>query len=114
MRRLVLLSLVFAIGLHAQDAPAVARMVNELTVGAAALEKALPSPTPLVRAVVPAPSAASAQVTQPTFTVPLVLPPDSEINRAALEALAKWTFTPGTLNGVPVDVLFDLTVNFRF
>lgn len=36
-----------------------------------------------------------------------------ELNREALEALAKWTFTPGTLDGVPVDVLFNLTLNFR-
>ena len=27
--------------------------------------------------------------------------------------LAKWTFTPGTLDGVPVDVLFNITVNFE-
>jgi Gram-negative bacterial TonB protein C-terminal len=36
-----------------------------------------------------------------------------ELNRAALEALSKWTFTPGTLNGVPVDVLFNYTINFK-
>lgn len=36
-----------------------------------------------------------------------------ELNRAVLEALTKWTFTPGTLNGVPVDVLFNLSVNFK-
>ncbi|HUR81068.1 MAG TPA: energy transducer TonB [Thermoanaerobaculia bacterium] len=37
-----------------------------------------------------------------------------ELNRALLEALSKWTFTPGTLNGVPVDVVFNLSTNFRF
>lgn len=36
-----------------------------------------------------------------------------ELNRAALETLSKWTFEPGTLNGVPVDVLFNLTITFR-
>jgi TonB family protein len=36
-----------------------------------------------------------------------------ELNRAALEALSKWTFAPGTLNGVPVDVVFTLTITFR-
>ncbi|HYC88200.1 MAG TPA: TonB family protein [Thermoanaerobaculia bacterium] len=36
-----------------------------------------------------------------------------ELNVALLEALSKWTFAPGTLDGVPVDVLFNLTTNFR-
>ncbi len=36
-----------------------------------------------------------------------------ELNRSAIEALSKWTFTPGTLNGVPVDVLFTITLTFR-
>ena len=36
-----------------------------------------------------------------------------ELNRALLEALSKWTFAPGTMDGVPVDVLFTLTTRFR-
>jgi protein TonB len=30
----------------------------------------------------------------------------------AVEAVKKWRFKPGTLNGEPVDVIFSLTVNF--
>jgi hypothetical protein len=36
-----------------------------------------------------------------------------ELNHATIDSLAKWTFTPGTLDGVPVDVLFNLTFTFR-
>jgi protein TonB len=36
-----------------------------------------------------------------------------ELNGAAVLALAKWKFKPGTLDGVPVDVIFQLTINFR-
>jgi len=32
---------------------------------------------------------------------------------AAAEAVEKWRFRPGTLNGQPVDVIFNLTVNFK-
>ena len=39
--------------------------------------------------------------------------PVAEINGSVVLALSKWTFTPGTLNGVPVDVLFTLTTSFR-
>ena len=35
------------------------------------------------------------------------------INREALLALLQWRFEPATLGGVPVDVLFNLTVNFN-
>ncbi len=35
------------------------------------------------------------------------------LNEAALEAVYKWEFTPATLNGVPVDVYFNLTVVFK-
>jgi periplasmic protein TonB len=31
----------------------------------------------------------------------------------ALEAVRKWKFKPGTLNGQPVPVIYNLTVNFR-
>jgi outer membrane biosynthesis protein TonB len=30
----------------------------------------------------------------------------------AVEAVKQWKFKPATLNGEPVDVLFNLTVNF--
>lgn len=35
------------------------------------------------------------------------------LERAALAAVQKWRFHPGTLNGRPVDVIFQLTVNFN-
>jgi protein TonB len=35
------------------------------------------------------------------------------LNAAALLALSKWKFTPGALDGQPVDVIFHLTLNFR-
>lgn len=35
------------------------------------------------------------------------------LDEAALEALKQWTFEPGTLNGQPVDVIFNLTVNIK-
>ena len=43
----------------------------------------------------------------------LVQSPYPELNVAALKALAQWTFEPGRLRGEPVDVVFNLTVNFR-
>jgi len=39
--------------------------------------------------------------------------PFPELNAAALMAIAQWTFEPGHLHGEPVDVEFNLTVNFR-
>lgn len=36
----------------------------------------------------------------------------SEFNRAVVLALSQWKFHPGKLDGVPVDVIFNLTVNF--
>ena len=39
--------------------------------------------------------------------------PFGEINGAALLALSQWTFVPGYVEGQPVDVLFNLTINFR-
>ncbi|HVR37819.1 MAG TPA: energy transducer TonB, partial [Thermoanaerobaculia bacterium] len=39
--------------------------------------------------------------------------PHPEINAAAVLALSKWKFTPGKLNGIPVDVIFYLNVNFK-
>jgi TonB family protein len=35
------------------------------------------------------------------------------LDQAALDAVKQWTFRPATLNGTAVDVLFNLTVNFR-
>jgi len=35
------------------------------------------------------------------------------LDQAAVEAVKKWKFRPGTLNGQPVDVIFNLTVNFK-
>jgi TonB family protein len=32
---------------------------------------------------------------------------------AALNAIKQWKFKPGTLNGQPVPVYYNLTVNFR-
>jgi TonB family protein len=42
----------------------------------------------------------------------LLQSPYPELNGAALEAASQWTFEPGRLDGVPVDVQFDLTVKF--
>jgi TonB family protein len=38
--------------------------------------------------------------------------PLAEINGAAVAAVAQWTFVPGYVDGKPVDVIFNLTVNF--
>ena len=35
------------------------------------------------------------------------------LSEAAVDAVKQWTFAPGTLNGKPVDVLFNLTMNFK-
>ena len=35
------------------------------------------------------------------------------LDEAALDAVRRWKFTPGTLNGQPVPVIFDLTVTYR-
>jgi protein TonB len=34
------------------------------------------------------------------------------LSEQAIEAVKKWHFHPGTLNGEPVEVIFSLTVNF--
>jgi Gram-negative bacterial TonB protein C-terminal len=44
---------------------------------------------------------------------PLVQSPFPEINGAALLALSQWTFAPGTMNGKPMDVVFNMTINFK-
>ncbi|HEX2123008.1 MAG TPA: energy transducer TonB, partial [Thermoanaerobaculia bacterium] len=35
------------------------------------------------------------------------------LSEAAVEAVKQWNFEPGTLNGQPVDVIFNLTVNMK-
>jgi len=35
------------------------------------------------------------------------------LSEAAIDAVRQWTFRPGLLNGQPVDVLFNVTVNFN-
>ena len=35
------------------------------------------------------------------------------LDQAAVDAVKQWEFKPGTLNGVPVSVIFNLTVNFK-
>jgi TonB family protein len=35
------------------------------------------------------------------------------LDQAAADAVRRWKFRPGTLNGQPVDVIFNLTVNFK-
>src|SRR3954470_3600909 len=35
------------------------------------------------------------------------------LDQAAVDAVKQWKFKPGTLAGKPVDVIFNLTVNFR-
>ncbi len=35
------------------------------------------------------------------------------LDDAAIAAVRQWRFKPGTLNGEPVDVIFNLTVNFK-
>jgi TonB family protein len=42
----------------------------------------------------------------------LLQSPYPELNGAALQAISQWTFEAGRLGGVPVDVVFNLTVNF--
>jgi TonB family protein len=35
------------------------------------------------------------------------------LDQAAIDAVRQWKFRPGRYHGKPVDVIFDLTVNFR-
>ena len=35
------------------------------------------------------------------------------LDQAAVDAVKRWKFKPATLNGKPVDVYYNLTVNFR-
>ena len=35
------------------------------------------------------------------------------LSDSALDAVRQWTFQPATLHGEPVEVIFNLTVNFK-
>lgn len=39
--------------------------------------------------------------------------PFPELNTAALLAVSQWKFDPATVEGKPVDVVFNLTINFQ-
>jgi len=39
--------------------------------------------------------------------------PGATLSYAAMEALRQWKFEPGTLDGKPVKVIFNLTINFK-
>ncbi|HWS70732.1 MAG TPA: energy transducer TonB, partial [Thermoanaerobaculia bacterium] len=44
---------------------------------------------------------------------PVLQTPMPEVNGAAVVAWSQWRFSPALLDGKPVDVLFNLTVNFK-
>lgn len=39
--------------------------------------------------------------------------PWAELNASAILAVSEWRFEPATMDGVPVDVIFNLTVNYK-
>jgi TonB family protein len=43
----------------------------------------------------------------------ILKPLTPELNTSALLAVSQWRFSPGLLDGKPVDVIFNLTLNFR-
>jgi TonB family protein len=43
----------------------------------------------------------------------VIQPLPDGLSESAVDAVKQWTFAPGTLNGKPVDVLFNLTINFK-
>jgi protein TonB len=45
--------------------------------------------------------------------VTILKPLPAGLSEAAVDAVKQWTFKPGTLDGQPVDVVFNLTVNFK-
>ncbi|HEY2325287.1 MAG TPA: energy transducer TonB [Thermoanaerobaculia bacterium] len=44
---------------------------------------------------------------------PIRQSPYPELNGAAIYAMSQWKFSPATLNGKPVDVIYNLTLNFQ-
>lgn len=44
---------------------------------------------------------------------PLRQSPFPDVNGAAIFAMSQWKFSPGRLNGKPVDVIYNLTINFK-
>ena len=44
---------------------------------------------------------------------PLLQSPFPDLNGAAIYAMSQWKFSPGLLNGKPVDVIYNMTVNFK-
>jgi protein TonB len=45
--------------------------------------------------------------------VELLEPLDEELDRAAIEAIRTWRFTPATYDGCAVPVVYNLTTSFR-
>lgn len=44
---------------------------------------------------------------------PLKQSPYSQLNGEAIYAMSQWKFSPGMINGKPVDVIYSLTINFK-
>lgn len=44
---------------------------------------------------------------------PVAQSPFPDLNGAAIYAMSQWKFSPGLLNGKPVDVIYNMTVNFK-
>jgi TonB family protein len=44
---------------------------------------------------------------------PVAQSPYPELNSAAVFAMSQWRFSPGMMNGKPVDVIYNLTVRFK-
>jgi protein TonB len=45
--------------------------------------------------------------------VTVLKPLPDGLSEAAVDAVKQWSFKPAELNGEPVDVLFNLTINFK-
>ncbi len=45
--------------------------------------------------------------------VRIIKPLPMGLDESAADAVSQWKFEPATLNGKPVDVYYNLTVNFR-
>ena len=52
-------------------------------------------------------------VTDAHIIANLLRPVPFGLDQTALEAVKRWKFRPGTLNGQPVPVIYNLTINFR-